>query len=141
MRGDDVMSLFKNAGGGAEMTKAVFPKMVRVLVFLWGVALCGSNAFGSVQGQTACETGTNYTLWQNLTGAPVNFDLTVSLVPQGGSATCILSWTDAKGHAQTITLSSVLSIGVSTSLPTGGTVTVTAISGYALVPWQFERAK
>ncbi len=102
---------------------------VGVLFFV----LCGSNAFGSVGGSQVCGAGTA-TLWQNLSGATITFDLSVSV---GQASTVTLSWTDSKGHAQTLTLGNLQSGGVSTSLPAGGAVTYSCTGGFT---WQLERA-
>ncbi len=60
------------------------------------------------------------TLYTNLTGGPINFDLSFS----AGNCTATLSWTDADGQAQTFTLNP--STGnrqpFATSLPPGGAI-------------------
>jgi hypothetical protein len=51
--------------------------------------------------------------------------VTLDLSVQGGvypAAEFTVSWIDAGGHAQTITLGAFDSQGVSTSLPSGGTI-------------------
>jgi hypothetical protein len=119
------------------MQAAGFPKMIWVIALLCGLAFHSPDAFGSVGGQNLCYAGGNYTLWSNLSSAAVNFDLSVNL-DGGGNLT--LSWVDSKGHAQTLTVATDQSEGISTSLPAGGAVTYSCTSnqGSSFV-WQFER--
>ncbi len=62
--------------------------------------------------------GAEGTLYTNLTGGPINFDLSFGL----GGCTATLSWTDADGQAQTFTLNPANRTIFATSLPPGGAI-------------------
>jgi hypothetical protein len=80
------------------------------------------------------------TLYTNLTAGTVTLD--VSVQSGGDSAEFTVSWTDACGHSQTITLGNTDSEGVSTSLPSGGAISWTLSGGSGGTNgfgWQVER--
>jgi len=99
---------------------------------------------GSKNGPQGC--GSDGTLYTNLTSSPVNFDLSVSNLNMQPSNACTvtLSWTDANGHKQTITVPlGVSQAGSFTSLPAGGAISFTSspFGGPEVAfQWELERS-
>ena len=83
--------------------------------------------------------GSSGTVYRNLRSASVSLDLAVD----GGSSSCsiTMSWTDASGHAQTLTTTESTSPGASTTLPAEGAITWTSTGSGVLesISWQIER--
>lgn len=96
------------------------------LLFFAVVFLCGEpTSFANVNGSAfffppapmpMCGAADG-TLYTNLTGGPISFDLSFN-----SSCTATLSWTDADGQVQTFTISPSESPSFATSLPAGGAI-------------------
>ncbi|HEV2176883.1 MAG TPA: hypothetical protein VGW33_06745 [Terriglobia bacterium] len=106
-------------------------------VFSWelqrGEAASLGSLFAPSPVASPCGTGSSV-YYTNLSGRPVELDVAT----QGGQV-CqgTFSWTDARGHSQTLS-GGLLSEGVSTSLPAGGTISF-AGNGSGLVFSTIER--
>jgi len=105
----------------------------------------GSATFGSVGGGNGdgLPCGFGATLYTNLTPTPIKFDLSLSTPPISGNCAVTLSWTDASGQPQTLTVGNGLSQGIFfTSLPAGGAVSWSSSgsSGQPYFRWELERA-
>jgi hypothetical protein len=117
-----------------------------VVALLVAAFVPGSGqALASIGGNLTPACGVAGTLFANLTNVPVDFELGLS-----GGVPCdfSVSWPDASGHAQSVTLLSNVTTGfdpsasISSSLPHGGTVSWSAASGSGTfnIYWQLERA-
>jgi hypothetical protein len=107
------------------------------------------NALGSVGGVVASGgqfCGSAGTLYRNLAGLSLNFELGLSYQPANtGEANCTFStsWKDASGHAQSLNVPLGGITSASSSLAAGGVISWTS-SGNPSIPvnvqWQLERA-
>jgi hypothetical protein len=106
------------------------------------------KALGSVGGTLGSGTvgdggpqcGSSGTLYENLTFTVIVFDLSLVNGQQSSNCTITVSWTDASGTPQTITLGPYFSTVVSTSLPANGIISWSSSSGNVLsLQWQLER--
>ena len=88
------------------------------IIILWSLGTSGGTNGGAF-----APCGTGDTVYANLTANPIFFDFAVGTGgPGAGACGVILSWTDADGQAQTMTLSPNTTQGASTSLPSGGII-------------------
>lgn len=88
--------------------------------------------------------GAGGTLYSNLTSRPINFDVELLVDSRFINFACSstsLSWTDAKGHPQTLVVNKGTTMVVATSLPAGGTITWSTLSEEATVGfrWMLQR--
>jgi hypothetical protein len=99
-----------NAGFGWQLERAPAQSVTATI-----------GAFASPDNPPCGSSGTAY---RNLRNASVSLGLAVT----GGSSSCsiTLSWTDASGHAQTLTSNETVSPGASTTLPAGEEITWTS---------------
>jgi hypothetical protein len=106
--------------------------------FAWDLEQSPSQSVGPPTQLQSTPCGSTGILYQNLTDAIITVNLAVS-----NSASCGLtvSWTDSTGHTYTIAVALGGSLGVSTTIPAGGTIKWTAegTSGVVAAQWQLER--
>jgi len=102
------------------------------------------KALGSVGGALQVPCGAFGTLYNNLTGLPLKFELAAySLAIYSGPCGVSLSWTDADGNAQSVTLHEASSASLSSSLSGFQAISWTSSGSRDAkidVGWQLERA-
>lgn len=93
--------------------------VLSALVLAAVLPLGESAGFASVGSGLILNCGTSGTLYTNLTGSAMNFDLGFL---QRYDCAATLSWTDADGQAQNVTINADSSQYFTTSLPAGGVI-------------------
>jgi hypothetical protein len=126
------------------MKKSGLVIAVAVLAFLGQAPSAFGNVGGVIDDTNVCGSGG--TLYRNLTGLSMNFELGLSYQTiYIGQANCTFSaaWTDASGHVQSLNVPLSEITSASSSLPAGGVVSWTSSGDPAThinVEWQLERA-
>lgn len=117
--------------------------MKRLVFVLLSVAVfvcAGPKASASIGGRVGpnrITCGSGGTLYTNSTPSPISFDLSVT----NSSCMVTVSWTDATGHPQTLTVLSDLSEGLPISVAAGSVISWTSESTGSNVffEWELER--
>jgi hypothetical protein len=112
-----------SAGGGGPL-------------FQWQLEQPSAVSIGGPLAATQC--GSTGTLYSNLTQGRLAIHLGIA---DASNCEVTLSWVDAGGHARTLAVGDTLSEGVSTSLPAGGAISYSSVSGTENISatWQIER--
>jgi len=115
------------------MRKARTILVLCVVAWAWA----GSEGLATVGGTVGLPCGSSGVVYSNLNPSVLSFQIMVNNVGQAGTGDCAvsLSWTDAEGHQQGLTLDLELATVVASSLPAGGAISWSSGSGSSVAFW------
>ncbi len=122
-----------------DSSKAAY--LLALPILLWQPANALGNVGGSIEPFIHC--GSSRALYTNASSTRVNFELFASNANATGGCAETLTWTDADGVVQTVSLPPAANVSVSSSLAPEEPITWTSTGStkqYVSLSWQLERA-